>query len=367
MALGLGVEEGGGNPVAQEPADWTFSAGLTWPTALLTLLDGLEIGILLYDERQIVQMTNAPMRRLVPERLWPVTGRSRAELLEGFGETFIDAGLRALTDAQSTDRQTGDLVETRGSPPAIFEWRSVRLGTWMADTFRAVGEDVLVARETLEFVANAAHDLKTPLTSIKGFAQLALRRLPASDDRLTVNLQTIAGQADQLVRLIDTMSDAARLQSGLLAIRRHSVDLAQLVDASMPKGQDADRRPVVVRIEPVPLVGQWDGARLGRALARVIDNAIKYSPPEATVTIAGRVEGDQVLITVEDSGPGIPAEEIPRLLEQSLITRRSPGLTGSGLGLFLARGIVEAHQGTLEIDSRPGAGTRVFIRLPLGA
>ena len=357
--------------MAQEPADRTVAAGSVWPAALLTVLDALDVGIILYDERQTAQLTNAPMRRLVPERLWPVAGRPRAELLEGFAETFTDAGRWVLASDEPTSRQTGDLLETvletRDSPPAVFQWRRVGLGKWTAETFRAVPQDVVVAQHTLDFVAGASHDLKTPLTSIKGFAQPALRRLPMADDRLTRGPQAIVTQADHLVHLIDTMSDAARLQNGRLEIRRQPIDLVRVIESALPKRGGADQPTFVVRIEPQPLVGQWDAPRLGRAIARLVDNAITYSPSKGTITISGRADGDLVLITVEDQGTGIPPDEIPRLLKQSLFTRRSRGLVGSGLGLFIARGIVEAHQGTLDIESRPGTGTRVVIRLPLGA
>jgi PAS domain S-box-containing protein len=241
----------------------------------------------------------------------------------------------------------------------------------------------LRAREELErqkdeFLAIISHDLKTPLTGIKGWAQMARRladRLADPGARAVHDaVRTIEQIADRASALIDELMDVARLQKGeLLELRREPMDLAALVrDVIDESQQRTDRHVIRLDWPGGPLEGEWDRARLSRVLDNLLTNAIKYSPDGGTITVAlGREEhgtGAWAVLSVCDEGVGIPAAEVGRVFERSFRGSNVVGkIDGTGLGLTGARPIVEQHGGTIAVESREGRGSTFTVRLPVHA
>ena len=228
-------------------------------------------------------------------------------------------------------------------------------------------------RET--FAATAAHDLKTPLTALRGQAQLMLRRSRlgrlGAGPALETGLEAIDAAVGRMVALVDEMMDAAHLRAGrTLELILAPTDLMALAtDAAAEAGQGAPRHVVRVEAEDVELTGSWDRARLRRVLGNLLGNAVKYSPlgGDVVVRIEREVDedGDWAVLSVIDAGLGIPSEDLPRVFEPFHRGGNVGRIGGTGIGLFGARRIVEQHGGTISANSAEGKGATFTVRLPL--
>ena len=221
-----------------------------------------------------------------------------------------------------------------------------------------------------DFVANVSHELRTPLTSIDGFAQAILDGTAADRDSLMHAAQVIHEESDRLARLVDDLLDLARLDAGQMAFAREPVDLnalvARVVDRlslwAQEKGVQLENA-----VAGLPSIA-GDGDRLAQVFTNLIDNGVKHTPAGGKVKLRAEAQAAAVLIHIEDSGPGIPAEELSRIFErfyQVDKARRGGEGRGTGLGLAISRQIVLAHSGRLTALSAPGQGSRFTVQLPL--
>jgi PAS domain S-box-containing protein len=248
--------------------------------------------------------------------------------------------------------------------------------TGCAIVFQDIAAIKELERQKDEFLASAAHDLRNPLTSIKGYAALLQRQIARADlpnaERLLAGLGQIEVSATRMAVLLDGVMDLAQLQMGRpLELHRQPTDLVALVRSAAEEQQqlvEAHR----IRVKPtVPsLIGFWDAARLERVVQNLLSNAIKYSPDggEVLVTLsdAPAAEGAWAMLTVRDRGVGIPPEDLPRLFERFHRGGNVVGrIAGTGIGLASSRQIVEEHGGSITVQSRLGRGSSFTIRLPL--
>jgi PAS domain S-box-containing protein len=225
------------------------------------------------------------------------------------------------------------------------------------------------ARE--EFLLTASHELRTPLTSVKATAQLVARYLnqpEPSRRRIVTMVEQLRSEIGRLETLSLDLLDAARIQRGRFELRPEPADLVTIageVIATLERSSYRlpDHQLVLEASEPVR--GVWDLQRLQQVISNLVSNALKYSPAGGTVRVGVRRDGDDALLTVADEGIGIGPAEAANLFqpfERAPIVRRSIG--GVGLGLYIARQIVEAHNGTIELTSTPGEGSIFSVRLP---
>lgn len=240
------------------------------------------------------------------------------------------------------------------------------------DRDRAVAElrQALQTRE--EFLSSAAHDLRTPVASIKGMAQLLRRRaavsLSADEDRFTEGLEDIDRSADRMVDLIEELLDLARLGSDRpLELQLRDADLVALATEAVRARESTARLHGLRMDTDLPeLRGRWDATRLLRVLNNLLDNALKYSPKGGEVVVVVCQEGDCAVLSVRDQGIGIPAQDLPHLFERFYRGTNVVGVVpGTGIGLTGARYIVESHGGTIEVESAEGKGSVFTIRLPV--
>jgi heavy metal sensor kinase len=221
--------------------------------------------------------------------------------------------------------------------------------------------------EMQRFAADAAHELRTPLTALKGGIEVALRAERPAEEYRRVLASSIE-EVDQLICLAEDLLLLSRSTAGLTASRR-PVDLEPLCLEALEVGvRLAKGKGVTVRMGPMtPVVVQGDAAALRRVLLNLVDNAVKYTPAGGRVVISLERTPEGAALVVEDTGIGIEAADAQRVFEPfvRLDAGRSRDAGGSGLGLAIARSIVVAHGGTLDIESRPGAGSRFAIRLPV--
>jgi signal transduction histidine kinase len=218
-------------------------------------------------------------------------------------------------------------------------------------------------REQSDLVATVAHELRSPLTGIKGFSSTLLTKWDRfSDDQRQLMLETIDADADRLTRLITELLDAARIDAGRLALRREGVDLTELLSRLLSSIGSGDGLSDVLEAKPdVPLI--WgDRDRILQVFTNLFENAIRHGLGLRRVTVAP--EGNGVAIDVVDEGPGIAVEDRTRVF--SRFWRSGPG-AGSGLGMFIVAGIVDEHGGSLEITDGPAdRGANIRVWLPVG-
>jgi signal transduction histidine kinase len=221
------------------------------------------------------------------------------------------------------------------------------------------------ARLKEDFVSAAAHDLKTPLTTIVAQAQLLEMRAEREGRQAELDgIRRLMRETGQLSRLVEQILDASRIERGSFPVHLEDCDLAQLASEVVARDRAGSRRLAIVA-EP-PVRGRFDPDRIRQLLDNLIDNALKYSPEASPVTIRAWTDGDARL-SVTDAGIGIPPEDIPHVFERfrrgSNVDHRRFG--GIGLGLFICHGIVEQHQGRIWVQSVPGRETTFQVALPL--
>jgi signal transduction histidine kinase len=224
-----------------------------------------------------------------------------------------------------------------------------------------------------EFTATVSHDLKSPLTFIKGMANLRRRRATPTDETkpLIDALEQIESSAGRMAQQLDELVDASRLQAGRpLELRLEPTDLIGLARQVITEHQHTTDRHVLQLSTGIShLVGVWDGIRLGRVLDNLLGNAVKYSPRGGAIDVRVAVEDEPArcaVVKVSDRGEGIPEADLPHVFEKFRRGTNVEGrIPGTGIGLSGARRILEQHGGTIGIDSAVGQGTTVTVRLPL--
>lgn len=230
-------------------------------------------------------------------------------------------------------------------------------------------EEALRATERLrsEFVAFAAHELRNPASAIKTAASVLREPGLPADARAQV-IDAMTRSADALMRLVLNILDMGRIEEGRLLLHQQPVSLATLVDeliAELEPSHPGLHRHLIRELPPVLVNVDADYIKL--VLANLLDNALKFSPQEAQVTLTGAVHNRMVVVQVRDGGAGIPPEMVPRLFEKYATTIEAPRrqFRGVGLGLYMARLLVEAHGGQITAESKLGEGTTISFTLPI--
>jgi len=336
-------------------------------------------GVFILDTNHNLTTFNYALSRMTGWQPADAIGRSHDEVIRwarrepGMDLTEAEAGGWPLS-SRSTLYVEGDLERVDGREPtsvgityAPLTDRDGRLVNIIANV-----RDITRFREAEQakstFVSVISHELKTPVSLIKGYAS-TLRREDAQWDEATIldSLQVIEEEADRLTDLIENLLEVTRLQSGLLSLQRGHVHLDRLAERVAVKFQRQSEAHTIVTEFPddFPIV-EGDENRLRQVLTNLIGNALKYSPDGGEVRVEGRVTSDEVLVSVSDEGVGIPPDEIARVFERfyrvdDALTRKTQG---TGLGLFIAQSVIEAHGGHIWAESEPGQGATFTFALP---
>ncbi|HET7037501.1 MAG TPA: ATP-binding protein [Thermomicrobiaceae bacterium] len=217
-----------------------------------------------------------------------------------------------------------------------------------------------------QFLSIAAHELRTPLTTIKGYIGLVQRALqrPAPDmARIDGLMAQLGGQIGRFEALIADLLDVSRIQLGRVELRREPLDLPGLAVEVLERFRAGAQHTFELEA-PEAIVGRWDPLRLDQVLTNLLSNAVKFSAPETTVRLTVRRLGDRVEIAVADQGIGIAPEDLPTVFEPFVRGEVVREITGTGLGLFITRALIEQHGGNVALESTPGLGTTVVVSLP---
>jgi len=217
-----------------------------------------------------------------------------------------------------------------------------------------------------EMISKIAHELRSPLTSVKGFSSTLIRRWDRfTDEQRFQFVETIHADAERMSRIVSEVLDLARLETGRLELHPTMVNVSEAVGkaathhAALP---GADRVQIEIDAE---LSVMADSERLGHVLGNLIENAIKFSETGPITVSAGRSSG-KVLIKVRDEGVGIEAERLESVFSGPGPSGQRATPSGTGLGLYLSRRLIEAHSGTVDVESTQGAGSTFTITLPEG-
>jgi two-component system phosphate regulon sensor histidine kinase PhoR len=220
-----------------------------------------------------------------------------------------------------------------------------------------------------DFVANASHELRTPVASIRSAAE-TLRSAMDDPEAALGFVNILERNAERLQRLVEDLLDLSRIESREFSLRPEPVDLRIFLDRMRPLHQDRFQQknmPLGNEIPPDTCV-LADRRALEMIFSNLLDNAVKYCPEGTPVTIGAEVSENRVRITVADQGPGIPPPHLPRIFERfyRVDAGRSRDLGGTGLGLAIVKHLAEAMEGTVGVDSQPGQGACFSITLPKG-
>lgn len=224
----------------------------------------------------------------------------------------------------------------------------------------------LLMRELRDVTVNIAHDLKTPITRIRGLLE-SINWVEVTPEEREQIVGTALEECDQIAPLIDSVLELAQAEAGMLVLQKEPFDLAKEVrNAHAVFSSLAEDRGIqfdcIVPNEAVGMVG--DRFRMQRVIANLIDNAIKFSPENGAVSVALESDGEQAVIKVQDNGPGISPADSERVFERFYRVDRTRNTPGHGLGLSLVKTFVKAFGGTVEINSKEGLGCTVSVRIP---
>ena len=314
--------------------------------------------------------------------LWEVVLALGAVVLAGVsGRWLVRRQLRPLREVAATAHEVTDLPLSSGAigttvrvPEALTDERTevgavgAALNTMLEHVEQALDERHRSELQVRQFVADASHELRTPLSTIHGYAELTRRTRPADPEQLAVAMGKVEAEATRMSSLVEDLLLLARLDAGR-PLARDEVDLTKLVLETV-----GDARVVgpqhrwLLDLPDEPVSAPGDEQRLHQVVTNLLNNARRHTPPGSSVAVSVREEGHQVVLAVEDDGPGMPPELVRNAFDR--FTRGDSSRTrasgGAGLGLSLVEAIACAHGGTVSVASRPGR-TRFEVRLPASA
>ncbi len=343
---------------------------------IAALLDSLGDGILILSADNRVERCNPAMAKLLDIPAEEVVGLKHEEVVRWDRPPQGLTLEKAESDGWPLSPHAylyveGDLNRRAGRPvPVGVTYTPLISPEGGLINIIATVRDITKFRQADEikstFISIISHELKTPVALIKGYVS-TLRREDADWDPAIVNdsLEVIEEEADRLAGLIENLLDASRLQAGGMALKRADLSLPDLAKRVAERMQTQTQNHTLRTDFPAnfPVV-LADENRIQQVLTNLVGNAIKYSA-DGEIRISGEIRPDAVIICVSDHGPGIAPEDIPHVFDRFY---RAPDMArhtkGAGLGLYLSRAIVEAHNGTIWVDTAPGEGTRIYFSLP---
>ena len=238
----------------------------------------------------------------------------------------------------------------------------------VAQAFNHMTDEVTATQQAQrDFLANVTHDLRTPLTSIQGFSQAIMDGVasdPAASKRAAAIINDEAGRMN---RMVQELLDLARVEAGRFNMTKQQIKLSDLLiglgERLTPKAATKGIA-LTVDVPPLPNIA-GDGDRLIQVFTNLIDNAIKHTPSGGTVALIATIKDNGVLVKVRDTGEGIPADDLPHIFERFYqVDKSRQRKDGAGLGLTITKQIVEAHSGTLNVESVEGLGTAFSVWFP---
>ncbi|HLR53313.1 MAG TPA: ATP-binding protein [Pseudogracilibacillus sp.] len=336
---------------------------------LSTIIENSESGLVLVDEKGYVHIVNRKFQTIIGHPSQDFIGDLYYDVFqnEEFQAVVQEAFLyekRAKKEFSFTHHGETVYVEMVGAP--IFNERNILRGAVLV--LNDITEFKHVEMMRKDFVANVSHELKTPITSIKGFAETLLDG--ALPDRGTQEkfLKIIYEESDRIQLLIEDLLHLSQLEKEDSTLHKEEVQIDSLLENVMHMiAATASSKAITIQTDIQPqIVLQADEEKLKQLLLNLLTNAISYTPPHAKISLSMHKQDESVVLQVSDEGIGIEAKDIPRIFERfyRVDTARSRDTGGTGLGLAIVKHIVELHQGDIEVSSEYGKGSTFTVTLP---
>ena len=322
--------------------------------AVRALLGGSPDALLALDQAGTVVFVNSEAARVFDRDASALLGRRVDELL---GDLPLDHLVQARMAADVVLGDRTYAPSARVLPTGDF--RTVI-------TLRDVTERRRSDARRLDLYSIVAHDLRSPLGAMVLRSKMMLDGQRGAVGELRADIERIAKSSDSMVSIIDDFLAIAELDAAH-TVQRTAIDLREVIDGvidDLAPLAEAKQIALDVRRPPESLVVIGDRTRLGQVVANLVGNAIKFAPAGTTVEISGGPIGDAIEIVVLDGGPGVPEEDLPTLFDRFTRAGDRRAAPGTGLGLMIVRQIIEAHEGTVGVESVVGKGSRFWLRLP---
>ena len=340
---------------------------------LETIIATTPVGIAFYDPQLRVANLNATWARMIGVDMAAARGQPLYKAAPALRER--EAVHRRVLNGEAVDLTNVPYDLPGETEPRYYDlsFRPVRDADGEITGILVAGVDVTARheldRQKDDFIALASHELKTPITAIKGYAQTGLRVVgQLGDERLIRMLRIIDDQSNRLTRLINDLLDVSRMESGALTFYYEPFDLRRLVHEVVNNLElTAPDFTITEHLPTIPTPVNADRQRLEQVVTNLVQNAIKYSGAGRRIEVTMTHAGGEVITAVRDSGVGIPAEQQARVFERffrgSNVSSRH--YSGLGLGLFISHGIVARHGGRMWLESAEGQGSAFYFSLPL--
>jgi len=359
------------------------NAELKRSTLLLrSTIDSLADAVMVVDTRARIVAVNPAFERLVGLAQAEAVGRTLTDVYARVRLRYPDGRPMAPEEGATARALRGEALKGFEQVMRRPDGLDAVVSVSAAPVFRPGSNEIVLAVAVVrditevrrlehlrdEFLSTAAHELKTPVTTIKGYAQLLLQSAAGqADPRERAALAVINRQSDRLTRLVQDVLEFSRLRLGRVALRRQVFDLRQLAVETMEELQVTTQRHRLVLNSDAPVTVDADRDRIGQVMANLLDNAIKFSPEGGEVQVTVEERAGEAHVAVRDFGVGISPEAQPHIFERYYRAYAGTPLDarGMGMGLYLNREIIERHGGRMGFSSALGQGSTFWFTLPL--
>lgn len=332
------------------------------------ILSGMVEGVIVIDKDETIRIVSEPTVQMLDLRAGRILGRPYWEVIRN--ERVIEAirkvfGTKEVLKAELSAMLPKEQYFSMRVSPVLGDAGEINSVTAV---FHDISELKRLEKIRSEFVANVSHELKTPLTSIKGFIETLESGAIHDKDKAERFLAIIRKQTEQLENLVEDILKLSVLESRELKLKKTKIDLKALIE-EVAGDYSNDLREKNQRYEfrtPQHLVVLGDAKKLEQLIANLLSNAIKYTPQGGKISVSVWPEGDEVRIDITDTGVGIAPKHLSRIFERfyRVDKNRSKEQEGTGLGLAIVKHIVQAHDGRISVESREGHGSTFSVFLP---
>lgn len=351
-------------PETKGPSDDRFDA----------LVRALPLGVIMLDRRLRVRFANRAAGAIFGFDRSRVRGTHLIAAVPSIElEQRAQAALRGEL-ASAPIHVTGKTV-SRSYTVSVYPLAPESQGEEQAETtgVLVIAEDqtelLALERARQEFLTNVSHELRTPLSSIKLMLETVTQS--GDDEARQIFLPQVLAQVDRLTTLVQRLLEQARVESGELVLRTAEIDLQEVARPIVQSfGPQAAAKNVDLQLHvSTPAIIEADEQRLAQVFVNLIDNGLRFTPEGGRVSVTLDVDGGDALVRVADTGMGIPYKDLPYVFERFYVVDRSRarGISGAGLGLSIVKQIVEAHHGSVSVESALGSGTQFTLRIPVVA
>lgn len=329
---------------------------------LASILRSMADGVLLFDKEGKILVTNPPSKEFLT--LWGQEhGGEPLKIPEKIMKLFsrvVQTGMEQYDDLSLKDRYWNIIV----SP--LYNQDKIR---GAVAVLRDMTEERKLEKLRKDFVANVSHELRTPIAMLQGYSEALLDDVAQSEAERKELAKVINDESLRMGRLVNELLDLARMESGFINLNLESVQIKPFVERVVHKFSNLAKEEEIELITDIQLDCEEieiDPDRIEQVLTNLIDNAIRHTPKGGKITVNGRVDGKGIYLKVQDTGSGIPPEDLPFVFERfyKADKARTRGKAGTGLGLAIAKNIVVAHDGEITVESKLGQGTAFTIKIP---